>query len=62
MEAKKVDGKYYEALLKSYNSYKRFFKEEDAGFSQIPAKLRHVNIFFDTATFDLVTMDSSAKV
>ena len=67
IEAKKVTGKYYETLLKSYNKYKRFFKDEDSNenyamFSQIPAKLRYVKIFFDTATFDLVTMDSSAKV
>ena len=29
---------------------------------QIPAKLKYVNIFFDTPTFDKITKDKSAKV
>ena len=28
---------------------------------QIPAKLKYVNIFFDTPTFDRITKDKSAK-
>ena len=29
---------------------------------QIPAKLKYINIFFDTPTFDKITKDKSAKV
>ena len=76
IQAEKIEGEYYENLMKEYHEYKRFYYPSESnlmlphfklgfwlfsGF-QIPSKLRFVNIFFDTPTFDRITKDKSAKV
>ena len=75
LKAPEITGKYYEKLLRSYDKYKRFFDISDCKnlsqkvcswsliFSayQLPSKLRFVNIYFDTPTFDKITKDRSAK-
>ena len=60
MPSENIDGEYYEDLLRDYNRYKRFNHPSER--YQILSKLRFVNIFFDTPTFDRITKDKSAKV
>ena len=74
LEAPEIIGDYYEKLLKNYDKYKRSFDISDSkklpwlwqllydflGY-QFPSKLKYVNIFFDTPTFDKITRDRSAK-
>ena len=74
MESKNITGHQLDSLMLDYNKYKRFgdlsksneklkkiHKNRKFLGMQIPAKLKYVNIFFDTPTFDRITKDKSAK-